>query len=630
MPVLRQVCILIALVSLLVTACAASQPTAPSVPATATRIATETTATPPPTATLAPPTATVEIARPTEAAREAKPLVTETVIPTEPNPTATQTEKATAAATPTATVSVSAGSAQIAFASERDGNLEIYVMHADGSDPQRLTDQPGEDYWPTWSPNGTQIAFASERDGNFEIYVMNADGTNQRRLTDNSANDLEPDWSPDGTQIAFMYHSADKSTIYVMDVDGSNRRQLTDSDGNDSLPAWSPDGTQLAFVSQRDGNPEIYVMAADGSNQRRLTDNMGDDTYPAWSPESAPGGEQISFFSVRNDNRELYLMAADGTNLRQLTHDDASVWVSAWSPDGTQLAFTSARDGNREIYVMDADGTNLRRLTNNRVLDGIPAWRPTGSSMPPPQPDPGDTWTRPIDCMTMVYVPGGEFQMGSGDDDPAAVSDELPQHVVRLDGFWIDQTEVTNAQFVQFLNEQGIGDGRRAKIIVLDQGYTQVSQVGDQFVTTEAALQRPVVMVTWHGAAAYCEWAGGRLPTEAEWEYAARGPEANLYPWGNASPTCDLANYGTCVGVPVDVGSHPAGASWCGALDMAGNVWEWVSDSFGPYSGLPQENPTGPPSGDVPVLRGGGWHSPPWEIRAAYRQHEVSRIGFNG
>jgi formylglycine-generating enzyme required for sulfatase activity len=538
MPVLRQVCILIALVSLLVTACAASQPTAPSVPATATRIATETTATPPPTATLAPPTATVEIARPTEAAREAKPLVTETVIPTEPNPTATQTEKATAAATPTATVSVSAGSAQIAFASERDGNLEIYVMHADGSDPQRLTDQPGEDYWPTWSPNGTQIAFASERDGNFEIYVMNADGTNQRRLTDNSANDLEPDWSPDGTQIAFVYHSADKSTIYVMDVDGSNRRQLTDSDGNDSLPAWSPDGTQLAF--------------------------------------------------------------------------------------------TSARDGNREIYVMDADGTNLRRLTSNRVLDGIPAWRPTGSSMPPPQPDPGDTWTRPIDCMTMVYVPGGEFQMGSGDDDPAAVSDELPQHVVRLDGFWIDQTEVTNAQFVQFLNEQGIGDGRRAKIIVLDQGYTQVSQVGDQFVTTEAALQRPVVMVTWHGAAAYCEWAGGRLPTEAEWEYAARGPEANLYPWGNASPTCDLANYGTCVGVPVDVGSHPAGASWCGALDMAGNVWEWVSDSFGPYSGLPQENPTGPPSGDVPVLRGGGWHSPPWEIRAAYRQHEVSRIGFNG
>ena len=137
-------------------------------------------------------------------------------------------------------------------------------------------------------------------------------------------------------------------------------------------------------------------------------------------------------------------------------------------------------------------------------------------------------------------------------------------------------------------------------------------------------------IVTWHGAASYCEWAGGRLPTEAEWEYAARGPESNLYPWGNAPPSCELANYGDCSRVAVQVGSRPAGASWCGALDMAGNVWEWVNDWFGTYSGLLQENPAGPASGEVPVLRGGGWHSPRWELRAAYRQHEVPRTGFNG
>ena len=214
--------------------------------------------------------------------------------------------------------------------------------------------------------------------------------------------------------------------------------------------------------------------------------------------------------------------------------------------------------------------------------------------------------------------------------DIQTLLDELPQHMVTVDGFWIDQTEVTNAQFVQLLNEHGKRGVQRAKMIVLDQGYTQISQVGDQFVTTEAALELPVVMVTWHGAASYCEWVGGRLPTEAEWEYTARGPEGNLYPWGNAPPTCDLANYGTCIGVPMQVGSRPAGASWCGALDMAGNVWEWVADWFGPYSGLPQENPTGLASGDVPVLRGGGWHSSRWEIRAAYRQHEVTTTGFNG
>jgi len=241
-----------------------------------------------------------------------------------------------------------------------------------------------------------------------------------------------------------------------------------------------------------------------------------------------------------------------------------------------------------------------------------------------------ETRTRTTDGMVMVYVPGGTFPMGSTEEDPAATLDELPQHMVTLDGFWIDQTEVTNAQFVQFLNEHGNIGLQRVKMIILDQGYTQISQVGDQFVTTEAALDLPVLMVTWHGAATYCQWAGGRLPTEAEWEYAARGPEGNIYPWGNDSPTCDLANYGDCSRVAVRVGSRPAGASWCGALDMAGNVWEWVSDRFGPYSSLPQEDPTGPASGKVPVLRGGGWHSPRWELRASYRQHEIPATGFNG
>jgi Tol biopolymer transport system component len=277
----------------------------------------------------------------------------------------------------------------IAFTSERDGNMEIYVMNADGSDQRRLTNQSGEDYWPTWSPDGSQIAFASERDGNFEIYIMSADGNNQRRLTrsGDSASDLEPAWSPDGTQIAFMSHSAGKGAIYVVDVDGAeqgsdNRQPLTDGSGDDWLPAWSPDGSRIAFVSHRDGNPEIYVMNADGSNQQRLTDNVGDDSYPAWSPD----GTWISFSSVREGSRGLYVMDVDGAeqgsgNLQKLTHDDASVWVSAWSPDGTKIAFTSDRDGNREIYVMDADGAeqglgNLRRLTNDLGLDGIPAWRP--------------------------------------------------------------------------------------------------------------------------------------------------------------------------------------------------------------------------------------------------------------
>ncbi|MCP4424179.1 MAG: linear amide C-N hydrolase [Chloroflexi bacterium] len=268
----------------------------------------------------------------------------------------------------------------LAFTSAQDGNMEIYVMDVAGGAPQRLTNHPGEDYWPTWSPDGAQIAFASERDGDFEIYAMNADGLNLRRLTHEPGNDLEPNWSPDGSQIAFMVYQAGKSDVYIMNTDGGGRRPLTDSEGDNYLPQWSPDGGQIVFVSERDGNPEIYVMNADGSDQRRLTDNVGEDSYPSWSSD----GRQITFYSERDGGRELYAMDADGhfdrlsasSSPQPLTYDNASVWVSDWSPDGNQIAFTSSRDGNREIYFMDIDGGNFRRLTDNNVLDGIPAWRP--------------------------------------------------------------------------------------------------------------------------------------------------------------------------------------------------------------------------------------------------------------
>ena len=294
-----------------------------------------------------------------------QPLLTSTSLPTIPNPTPTQ-QDAAPSAIPTETTGM------LAFTSERDGNMEIYLMDIAGGDSLRLTNNPAEDYWPTWSPDGTQIAFASNRDGDFEIHVIDADGSNPRRLTAEAGNDLEPDWSPDGTQIAFMVYQGGKSDIFTMNPDGSERRKLTESRGDNYLPKWSSDGTQIVFVSERDGNPEIYTMNADGNEQTRLTDNTADDRYPSWSPD----GDHISFYSDRDGNRELYVMDADGSNPQPLTDDNSLVWVSDWSPDGGQIAFTSNRDGNREIYIMEADGSNLQRLTNNKVLDGIPAWRP--------------------------------------------------------------------------------------------------------------------------------------------------------------------------------------------------------------------------------------------------------------
>jgi formylglycine-generating enzyme required for sulfatase activity len=217
----------------------------------------------------------------------------------------------------------------------------------------------------------------------------------------------------------------------------------------------------------------------------------------------------------------------------------------------------------------------------------------------------------------MVHVPAGEFEMGStqGHDD------EAPVHTVALDAFWIDQTEVTNAQFAAFLNEEGNQDEGGVTWLDLADKDCLIERSGGDFQPKSGYSDHPVIEVTWYGAVAYCEWAGARLPTEAEWEYAARGPQGHMYPWGDDDPTCDLAQYGGCTGNTVPVGSLPDGASWCGALDMAGNVWEWVADWYDSayYKRSPPENPTGPSSGEYRVLRGGSWGINPSVVRSAFR-----------
>jgi len=208
---------------------------------------------------------------------------------------------------------------------------------------------------------------------------------------------------------------------------------------------------------------------------------------------------------------------------------------------------------------------------------------------------------RPADGMVMVYVPAGEFEMGSTDGD----GDEEPVHTVALDAFWLDRTEVTNGQYQKCV-EVGSCDSP---------DYTSDSRFN--------GVDRPVVGVSWHDAVAYCAWTGGRLPTEAEWEYAARGSEGLTYPWGDAWRE-KVANCGkfSCkdgYDYTSPVGSFPQGASWVGALDLAGNVWEWVADWYGDYPSERQINSTGPASGESRVLRGGSWNSSVNNTRGAIR-----------
>jgi serine/threonine-protein kinase len=254
----------------------------------------------------------------------------------------------------------------------------------------------------------------------------------------------------------------------------------------------------------------------------------------------------------------------------------------------------------------------------------------------------GDTWIREQDGMKMVYVPGGEFQMGSskemvyaakdlcnesyGDGGNPAVctyqsfSDEYPDHSVKVSEFWLDQTEVTNAQY-RLCVEEGICDPP----LELD-SFTR-----DHYYDSNEFDSYPVINMTVDLAEEYCNWVGGRLPTEAEWAYAARGPEGYIYPWGNEFDPSRL-NYcdASCPGVSdpgyddgypdtSPVGSFPTGASWVGALDLAGNVREWVSDYYGYFSLDPAEDPQGPNEGDAKVSRGGSWYDTFYNLRSNNR-----------
>lgn len=274
---------------------------------------------------------------------------------------------------------------------------------------------------------------------------------------------------------------------------------------------------------------------------------------------------------------------------------------------------------------------------------------------PGQSPTPRTIRARPVDGMTQVYVPGGEFMMGSTDEEVndalqqcaeaygdcrrSWFEDEQPAHRVLLDGFWIDRTEVTNVQFAAFLNEQDeqAEDGLTWAnlLLALESEHCLIEQVDDTFRPEEGYADHPAVMVSWYGAKAYCAWADARLPTEAEWEYAARGPDRAVYPWGDVFDGtrlnyCDLncafedwrdADYDDGYVRTAPVGSFPDGASWCSALDMAGNAWEWVADRYDEdyYARSPTRNPQGPEKGRFRVQRGGSWTTSLRDARSARR-----------
>ena len=276
---------------------------------------------------------------------------------------------------------------QIAFSSDRDGNLEIYAIDTDGTNLVRLTNHPAMDTQPAWSTDGRKIAFTSNRRNGFslEIYVMNADGEQLMQLTTDhppAVNDESPSWSPDGTKIAFASNRDESYDIYVMDTDGENPVQLTRGRAKEVTPCWSPDGMKIAFTSSDNVlNSEIYVMDVDGENTDNLTQNpQALNKQPSWSPD----GRRIAFESWAVGNHDIYVMDADGKNVVRLNDNFAWDAFPAWSPDGEQIAFTSLRNLMGEaIFVMNSDGSNVTQLTqgaNHGTVRWV-SWRPVPFSV---------------------------------------------------------------------------------------------------------------------------------------------------------------------------------------------------------------------------------------------------------
>ena len=240
-----------------------------------------------------------------------------------------------------------------------DGNRDICVMDGDGGNEVRLTDNPGFDAEPSWSPDGNRIAF----NRGHHIYVMDSDGQNLMQLSERFT-DREPAWSPDGEKIAFNRFTALKHQVWVMDADGGNQIQLTQW-GSNYNPAWSPDGVRIAFVSaKRHAEPEIYAMDSDGGNQVRLTHDLRTKDRPSWSPD----GQWIAYDdSFAGWLSQISVVAADGSGrTKRLTDNPPTKWFPAWSPDGNTIAYVAWVDKIAStIELMTTDGNHLKQLSED-------------------------------------------------------------------------------------------------------------------------------------------------------------------------------------------------------------------------------------------------------------------------
>ncbi len=320
------------------------------------------------------------------------------------------------------------------------------------------------------------------------------------------------------------------------------------------------------------------------------------------------------------------------------------------TPDSNNAVPPAPPVESGETNPSDEDKSNGERFSVATLEPGDsepPLTTVTPTATLVPLPDVEGSRIAETDGMRLLLVPEGEFLMGAVEGDNEIGESQKPQRRIFLNTFWIDQTEVTNAQFARFVQETGYvtyAEEKGASYVYEGEGkWNELAGANWQYPRGPECEHdnfeaQPVIQVSWDDAKAYCEWAGRRLPTEAEWEKAARGTDGQKHPWGNEAPTGNLLN--ACdtncslewTDSSVDdkheftapVGSYPDGASPYGALDMSGNVWEWVADWYGEeyYKTGPQSNPLGPENGSDRVLRGSSWSNGISSVRTDWRHND--------
>ena len=258
---------------------------------------------------------------------------------------------------------------KIAFASNRDGNWEIYLMNPDGSQQERLTQNNARDFSPVWSPDGEQILFVSDRDGGHDLYVMDADGSQVQRVFKESALRIEPTWSPDGEKIAFHTKKPQwkpEWNIQTATIQGADVEEVAVVVQQGGNPSWSPDGNEIAFVDDIDATRRIRILTLSSNRVRTFLSHETPWMYaPAWSPS----GDRLAFTWLKwglGNGNALFVVDRDERGLKQVGKPSrVSLGPAAWSPEGDRLVYSErADDDNLQILTVDVRTGTKKQLTH--------------------------------------------------------------------------------------------------------------------------------------------------------------------------------------------------------------------------------------------------------------------------